>query len=412
MVTPAASLTFTRTVKAPPTEIFRLFASPAGMLVWLCHAAEVDPCPSGRLYLWWHQGYYTAGVFTAVRPPQQLAFTWQGPGDPAATRVSVDLVPSGSSERTNLASTDVTLMHSGLGMDSAWAGAAANIRHGWEAALENLQAVVETGVDLRLAHEPEFGLGEADSVGALRAAALGVPVTEGLWIGGVLEGLAAHAAGLRRDDVLVELDGRPITTWPSLNPVLAAHRPGDRIEAVFYRGAAQQRVRVELARRPSPPPEPPASAQAMAEAARAAHAALDMEVDAVFAGVGDAAADVRPAPEAWTAKQVVAHLIATERDLQSWITALIEEGSLLPAFHANEWTRLSALVATYPTLTELLAELKRSQAATVTMLATLPPAVASRKYLLYALALWLPGFPEHVREHLVELRQLLTREHK
>jgi hypothetical protein len=209
-------------------------------------------------------------------------------------------------------------------------------------------------------------------------------VTEGLWIGGVVEGLAAHAAGLRRDDVLVQLDGRSITTWPSLDAVLAAYRVGDRIEAVFYRGAAQQCVRVEMSRRPSPPPEPPASTQAVA--------------------------DLRPAPDAWTAKQVLAHLIGVERDLQTWIAALIEEGSLIPAFHANEWTRLSALVATYPTLADLLAELKRSEAVTSTMLATLPPPVASRKYLLYPLALWLPGLPEHAREHLVELRQRLTRQ--
>jgi hypothetical protein len=259
-----------------------------------------------------------------------------------------------------------------------------------------------------MSQEPELGLQEADSVGAVRAAELGVPVAEGLWIGSVSEGLAAHAAGLRRDDVLVELDGRPITTWPSIQPILLAHRPGDRIEVSFYRGAAKRHMTVELSRQPTPPPDPPASARAMAEAARAAYAALDVDFDAVFAGVEEASATLRPAPDAWTAKQIVAHLIAVERDVQTWITALIEDSSLTPSFHANEWTRLSALVATYPTLAELLAELKRSEAATVTMLATLPPAVASRKYLLYRLSLWLPGFPEHAREHLIELRHLLT----
>jgi uncharacterized protein YndB with AHSA1/START domain len=403
MISPAASLMFTRAVKASPSELFHLFTSPSGVLAWLCHAAEVDPCPAGRIYLWWHQGYYTAGVFTEVRPNQQLTFTWQGPGDPAATIVHVDFVPAATSNPA-VTNTRITVTHSGFGTDPASVRAAASIGRGWEAALENLQAVVETGVDLRLANAGEIGLREADSVGALRAADLGVPVAEGLWIGGVSEGLAAHAAGLQRDDVLVQLDGRPITTWPSIQPILWAYRPGDRIEASFYRGAMLHHVTVELSRPSSPPPDPPASAQAIAEAAGAAYAALDAELDAVLAGVGEAAAERRPASDAWSTKQIVAHLIAVERDLQTWITALIEDGNMTPLFHANEWTRLSALVAAYPTIADLLAELKRSEAATLTMLATLPSPAASRKYLLYSLSLWLPGFPEHAREHLVELR--------
>jgi uncharacterized protein YndB with AHSA1/START domain len=407
MVPPAASLTFTRAVKVPPPELFRLFISSPGVLAWLCHAAEVDPYAAGRIYLWWHQGYYSAGVFTEVRRYRQLAFTWQGPGDPAATLVHVDFVPvaTGNSGETG---TVVTITHSGLGSDPDWANTVATIERGWETALENLQAVVETGVDLRLTREPELGLREADSVGAVRAEELGMPVTEGLWIGGVSEGLAAHAAGLRRDDVLVQLDSRPITNWPSIQPVVWAHRPGDRIEASFYRGGTVQHVTVELSRQPSPPPDPPTGVQAVAETARASYAAFDAELAAVFAGVREAAAEKQPAPDAWTAKHVVAHLIAVERDVQTWITALIEDGNLTPSFHANEWTRLSALVATYTTIADLLAELKRSEAATVSMVATLPPTVASRKYVLYVLSLWLPSFPEHAREHLIELRQLLT----
>jgi uncharacterized protein YndB with AHSA1/START domain len=407
MVPPAARLTITRDIKVPPSELFLLFTSSHGVLAWLCHVAEVDPVPAGRIYLWWHQGYYTAGVFTEVHANQRLAFTWQGPGDPAATLVHVDFVPVATGNPAET-STQVAITHSGLGSDPDWAHMVGTIGRGWETALENLQAVVETGVDLRLYREPELGLREADSVGALRAAQLGVPVTEGLWIGDVSEGLAAHAAGLRRDDVLVQLDGRTITTWPSMRPVLWAHRPGDRIEASFYRGGTLRHLTMELSRQPSPPPDPPTGVLAVAEAARAAYAAFDADLDAVFAGVEEAATEKQPDPDAWTAKQIVAHLIAVERDVQTWITTLIEDSNLTPSFHANEWTRLTALVATYRTIADLLAELKRSEAATVTMLATLPPAVASRKYVLYVLSLWLPGLPEHAREHLIELRQLLT----
>ncbi len=400
MATPAAALTFTRSISVPPAEVFHLFTSPSALQEWCCQAAQVDPRPSGRLYLWWHQGYYTAGVFTEVTTDQRLAFTWQGAGDPAATVVRVDFASAVGG------GTQVTVTHNGVGTDSVWASTAEGIRHGWEAALENLQSVLETGVDLRLARRPMFGLNDADTLSAERAAELGVPATEGLWIGGVLEGMGADAAGIRRDDVLVRLDDRPITTQQSLAPVLAAHHAGDRVEAVFYRGPQQHRVAVELSRRPLV--DLPASAQALAEATRATYATLDREVDAVFDEMSEAAADHRPALDAWNAKQVLAHLIAVERDIHVWITKWIEGGDLTDQFHANDWTRLSTLVTTYPTIAELLVELKRSEAATATMIATLPPEVARRKYLLHHLAQWIPSSADHVRDHLVEVGRLVA----
>jgi uncharacterized protein YndB with AHSA1/START domain len=72
MISPAASLSCTRAVTASPSALFQLFTTTAGVLAWLCHAAEVDPCLGGRIYLWWHQGYYSAEVFTEVRLNQQL----------------------------------------------------------------------------------------------------------------------------------------------------------------------------------------------------------------------------------------------------------------------------------------------------------------------------------------------------
>ena len=102
--------------------------------------------------------------------------------------------------------------------------------------------------------------------------------------------------------------------------------------------------------RPARPAPFPKSAAALAEATRAEYATLDPDVDALFAGVAEAEADYHPAPDAWNAKQVLAHLIAVERDTHTWITKMIEGGDLSDQFHANDWTRLSALVAVYPTV--------------------------------------------------------------
>ena len=40
--------------------------------------------------------------------------------------------------------TEVRVTHTGLGTEPAWANAAVRIGRGWEAALENLQSILET----------------------------------------------------------------------------------------------------------------------------------------------------------------------------------------------------------------------------------------------------------------------------
>ena len=48
-------------------------------------------------------------------------------------------------------------------------------------------------------------------------------------------GSPAHTAGLNQGDSIVELDGRRVTDGTSLNGVLKAHKPGDRIPVSFRR---------------------------------------------------------------------------------------------------------------------------------------------------------------------------------
>src|SRR5215831_5700798 len=115
MAMPAVALTFSRLIDVPPAEVFHLFTSPSALQEWCCHAAQVDPRPSGHFYLWWNQGYYTAGVVTEVTTGQRLAFTWQGAGDPAATVVQVDFASAAGG------GTQVTVTHTGVGTDTAWA---------------------------------------------------------------------------------------------------------------------------------------------------------------------------------------------------------------------------------------------------------------------------------------------------
>ena len=66
-----------------------------------------------------------------------------------------------------------------------------------------------------------------------------------------------------------------------------------------------------LSRRPAP--DVPGTPSSLAEATRAIYDELDAELDAIFAGVSELEAARPPAPGHWSAKELIAHLVATER---------------------------------------------------------------------------------------------------
>lgn len=385
MLTQEETLTFERTVQASPSDAYHAFTSANALRSWLCNAAQVDPRKGGRIYLSWNNGFYTAGVFTDVQRDERLAFTWRGPDDPSPSEVQVTFEAQDGSTR-------VVVRHP----------QAPKI---WEDGLENLQSILETGVDLRFARRPMFGLNGGGVLDAGRAAELGVPVTEGMYLDGVVEGMGAQAAGMQKGDVVVRLAGHDITNFPSFVGALEGHRAGDRVPVVFYRGAERHEVEIELSARPMP--EYPASAEELARLARETYAALDEELDRAFEGVTEEQADYRPAADAWNAKEIIGHLIAVERDLQAWITALIEEADIENIFHSNTLPRLQAMVSVHPTVPEIVAELKRSKAETAALLASLPEQVVRRKHYYHQIASEWTGLVDHQREHFAEVRQLV-----
>jgi hypothetical protein len=161
---------------------------------------------------------------------------------------------------------------------------------------------------------------------------------------------------------------------------------------------------VELSPPPSQP-QPPPTAAALAEVARAAYAQLRDELVACFAGVSEEAASYRPAPGEWSAKELVAHVIACERDLQSWIAAWlldIETADNLEA-RPNVLPRLAALVSVYGSIPALLEEFRRSTDETVALLAALPDEFVGCKQLYGRASDASMGNVEHGRAHLAQI---------
>jgi len=58
----------------------------------------------------------------------------------------------------------------------------------------------------------------------------------------------AEKAGLKAGDILLELDGKPVTE-ETVGRALEAKKPGDEVEATLLRGGKREKVRIQLAER-------------------------------------------------------------------------------------------------------------------------------------------------------------------
>ena len=79
---------------------------------------------------------------------------------------------------------------------------------------------------------------------------LGVPVTEGILVVRVISGTAAAQAGLREEDVIVQLGDMRIANTGHLSKFLLAHPPGAKVALVYHRGGTKISTTITLGRRP------------------------------------------------------------------------------------------------------------------------------------------------------------------
>ncbi|MBZ4415923.1 trypsin-like peptidase domain-containing protein [Myxococcus sp. RHSTA-1-4] len=82
------------------------------------------------------------------------------------------------------------------------------------------------------------------------AGALKLPVTEGAIITQVNPGSPAAKGGLKADDVVTAIDGRPVTSSSELTRTVALKRPGSTSTLTVFREGKKQDVKVTLGTRP------------------------------------------------------------------------------------------------------------------------------------------------------------------
>ena len=375
------SLTFVRTVRAAPEQVLRGFTHPTLLRDWLCNSATSHAIPGGHIFLSWRQGYQVMGRYTQLDAPRSIAFTWQGAGDPAQTLVSVTVKPAGEDSQ-------VTIVHSGLGESASWELQAARWNQDWPEALENLQSVLETGVDLRQARRPRLGI-FMDEVNQKVVERLRLPGAAGVLIQGTAEGSGAQAVGLQKDDVLVSLNGVPLLNPTSFEQALFGLNAGDCPPIEFIRGGQKQAAALTLSSFPTP--EYPDSAAALAEKVRGLYAEELVQLRQHLAGLSDAEAAAQPSEGEWSVKEIVAHMVLTDRDYQGWVADMLNDVVVEDwlQMRPNVTPRIQALTARLPALEALLDELELTLEETAVMIAALPDSfISQRKHLYRRAAQW------------------------
>jgi putative serine protease PepD len=90
------------------------------------------------------------------------------------------------------------------------------------------------------------------ATGSAQHALLGVSVetvANGVRVGDVSAGSGAAAAGIKAGDVVTAVDGTAVKTAESLRAVIAAHKPGDKLDLTILRNGSSKTISVTLGSR-------------------------------------------------------------------------------------------------------------------------------------------------------------------
>ncbi len=386
-------------VKAPLAQAWKAFTNASAMRSWLCDLATVEPRPNGRIYLWWNGDFYSAGAYREVEQHKKVSFTWHSPNESQPTLVTVTF-----SEQDG--GTLVKMAHA-VPDEPGWESTAASFKHHWQQALESLAFMLETGMDYRLANRPMLGIYPSDFTKE-QAAKLGVPVTEGQRLDGVVEGMGAQKCGLQHDDVIVAMAGKPITNdFASIPVALQGKKGGEVVEVVFYRGPEKKTVQMELSRRPMA--DVPFNIPELVKRARAVYEPALKELEACFEGMTDEQARAKPAPGEWSALEVVAHIVQGERANRSFFDDIVGGYErTVDGFGGNLQAHIDATLSVYPTIRAMLDELRRNIEETLAYAAALPPEFVQDKGAFYRLGSGLVQADLHIRSHTEQIRNALA----
>jgi uncharacterized protein YndB with AHSA1/START domain len=387
---------FEKKIAAPVDLIYRAFTSAVGLREWLCDVSTTNPTKGGWITLAWNQGYFASGEFTQLIPNKAVSFTWIGKDEPGWSQVDVVFVP------VNEEAFNVVLRHSGLGDTNVWDEPKQKIFRGWEVGLENLKSILEEGKDLRVMNRPLIGVFPYayDNYSDTEKKKFGFPVDYGVMVSNVVPNYGADKAGLRSEDLIVSIEGKKVNNIRTLFGIISEFAVGDQLSIEAYRGSERLTFIVDTT--PQLAQTLPGSPEELAKEIQADSARLLDTLDKILSGVTDAEASYSPGPEKWSVKETLVHFILHERNLQTWINDLVYDTACICDVNPGHCLfRIRATLTTYPTLDNLMAELRRTYKETVATVAFLESSFTQRKASYWRVGFELLeknlGYQEHIR---------------
>ncbi len=89
-----------------------------------------------------------------------------------------------------------------------------------------------------------------EDVTAEQAKKMGMNAAKGTWVDEVLSSTPAHNAGLKKGDLILDADGKPIRNGRHLSRIISSLKPGDILKMKIVRGRQAQMVDVVLGKSP------------------------------------------------------------------------------------------------------------------------------------------------------------------
>jgi hypothetical protein len=206
--------------------------------------------------------------------------------------------------------------------------------------------------------------------------------------------------------VIVALGRQPVAEYNQAINLLQKHQTGDVVEVTYYRKGERKRVNMALTSRPMPPTPKTAAefAEILDQRAREANQAMET----ALSGASEAEASFRPAPDAWCAKEVIAHLIHGERDAQAWLNEMVfSQERVSDGYGDNLPARIQATTAAYPTLETIRAELVNSQRETILLVVNLPAEFVANKASFWRATFNLLEYPFHTEDHVQQIHSAI-----
>lgn len=354
MVQEMQAVRVSRKIQATARAAYDAFATDMTLRQWFTDHAYVQNRDQGKLFLQWDSGLTVTGAYEVRDEGKQIAFLWQALGEPAVSRVQVDFEQTGDN-------TTVTVAHEG-------APSPEEVEKLWTSGLENLQSVLETGNDLRITRRPMLGI-LPNIFEEEYAKKLGLEKAEGILIGGLVDGMGAQAAGLLKDDVIFKLGGKDTRDFQGLVASLQGKHAGDTVEVDYWRDGKLHAVPMKLSGRVLP--DVPPTAAGLADEVEKIYAQIAADLDELLKGLSEAEASKRPGENEWSVKEVVAHLVMSERGEQYFLGSLVNGDEPL-AGPGNLPAIYKAFLSVYPTLADVREAFRKAQAETLAFIRELP----------------------------------------